>query len=168
MLNKYWSDAEVLKIFEMIVRYYNTENFIANLKSIVNLYQKAYKKSPNKMLDMIVNNYVEFSDVENKISCEKGNFFDLKNKDVYEQIVGMMGFSERLLEVAIKTAVAELVACLRLSECGQVNYESIRKSNFGCNIKILINETDIGNLFQLNSNNVNFSDWRNIVCHNVS
>lgn len=165
MLSKYWSDAEVLKIFEMAVRDYNTENFITNLRSIVNLYQKAYKKSPNKMLDMIVNNYAEFSDGENKISCEKESFFNLKNKNLYEQMVGLMGFSERLLEIAIKPAVAELVVCLKLSECGQINYKSIRNANFGCNIKKLIDETAIGNLFQLNPNNVNFSDWRNIACH---
>lgn len=165
VLNQYWCDAEIIKTFELVVRYYNTENFIANLRSLVNLYQNAYKKCPNQTLDMIVNNYVEFSHVENKIFCEKERFFDLKNKDTYEQLVGMMDFSEKLLEIAIKPAVAELVACLKLSECGQVNYQSIKDTKFGCNIKVLIDKTDVGKLFQLNPNNIKLSDWRNIVCH---
>lgn len=167
ILNKYACDGILLSSFEFFIRYNYDMVFSQEVKTITDCYKNANIKFNQKSWDVILSTYSIMIEDENKMWSIKKNKINLQEDDIYEKMVRIFQFIGNCLEVSVKHILQELYALIHLLNKGNVDYDKIRKQDFGVIINNILDKGMLQSVLLVGPCDMKLSDWRNIACHHT-
>lgn len=166
-LNKHACDSQLLPVFEFFVRYYYDEEFSHGIKSITDYYKDVCKRYKQEFWDIILFSCDIMVEDDNKMWSLRNNKVDLKEEDLYERMMQIFGRIGNILEVSAKHITQELYALIYLYDNGHVDYEKIRKQDFGVVINNILDKGLFCSILKTKPYDMKLSDWRNIAYHHT-
>lgn len=166
-LKKHACDSQLLPIFEFFVRYYYDSEFLPGIKSITDYYKDVCKRYEEKFWDIILFSSDIMIEDDNKMWSVRNNKVDLNEEDLYEKMMQIFGRIGNILEVSAKHIAQELYALIYLYNNGHVDYEKIRKQDFGVVINNILDKGLFCSILNTKPYDMKLSDWRNIAYHHT-
>lgn len=167
VLNKYACDSQLLSSFEFFVRYYKDSAFSQGINEVINCYKNANTHYNKRSWEIILSTYAVMVEDENKMWNIRKKRIDLQGDDVYERIIQIFERIGDVLEVSVKHIVQELCALIYLQRKSYVDYEKIRKQDFGVVINNILDQGLLHSVLRVEPCGLKLSDWRNIACHHT-
>lgn len=167
VLNKYACDSQLLSAFEFFVRYYNESEFSQGIKEVTDCYKNANINFNKESWDIILSTYAVMVEDENKMWSIRNSKLNLQEDDPYEKMVQIFQRIGNVLEVSVKHIVQELYALIYLKYKGCVDYEKIRKQDFGVIINNILDKDLLQSVLRIEPCGMKLSDWRNIAYHHT-
>jgi hypothetical protein len=159
------TNSEILSAFEFEVRYHYEPDFTLGIMEVLECYRNALRTDAFHTLGIFIASLTEASEKENQMWTVRNNSPSEDVDDVYDYVASHMRHIGDTLETGTKYIIYELYALIRLAKNKSIDYEAIKRSDFGV---ILNNILDYGNfvsILKTTPNNVKLSDWRNIAYH---
>lgn len=166
-LKKYACDSQILSAFEFFVRYYKESEFSEGIMEVINCYKKANKNYNKESWNIILSTYAVMVEDENKMWSIRNSKLNLQEDDLYEKMVQIFQRIGNVLEVSVKHIVQELYALIYLQHKGSVDYEKIRKQDFGVVINNILDKGMLQSVLRIQPCKMKLSDWRNIAYHHT-
>lgn len=166
-LNKYACDSQLLSTFEFFVRYYKESEFSQGIREVIDCYKKANINNNQESWNIILSTYAVMVEDENKMWSIRNSKLDLHEDDFYEKMVQIFQRIGNVLEVSVKHIAQELYALIYLQYKGCVDYEKIRKQDFGVIINNILDKGMLQSVLRIEPCGMKLSDWRNIAFHHT-
>jgi len=166
-LRKYACDSQLLSGFEFFIRYHHDTEFAEGVKLITDFYKDVNKRYNKEFWNIILSTYALMVEDENKMWSIRKNKINLQEEDLYENIVQIFRQIGNILEVSAKHIVQELYALIYLYNNGHVDYEKIRKQDFGVVINNIFDKGLFYSILNVEPYGMKLSDWRNIAFHHT-
>lgn len=166
-LNKYACDSQFLSAFEFFVRYYKESEFSQGIREVIDCYKKANINNNQESWNIILSTYAVMVEDENKMWSIRNSKLDLHEDDFYEKMVQIFQRIGNVLEVSVKHIAQELYALIYLQYKGCVDYEKIRKQDFGVIINNILDKGMLQSVLRIEPCGMKLSDWRNIAFHHT-
>lgn len=166
-LNKYACDSQILSAFEFFVRYHYENEFAQGVKTITDYYKKSIENYSQESWDIILSTYTEMVEDENKMWSIRKNKIDLNEEDLYERMVQIFHQIGNILEVSAKHILQEIYGLIYLNNKGNVDYNKIKKQDFGVIIKSILDKNMLHSILKIEPSDLKLSDWRNIAYHHT-
>lgn len=167
VLNKFACDSQLLSVFEFFVRYNYEPEFVKGIKMVLDCYKSANLFNPEESWNIILSTYAVMVEDENKMWSIRKEKINLQEEDLYEKMVQIFQKIGNVLEVSEKHIVQELYALICLQNKGYVDYETIRKQDFGVVINNILEQDVLQPVLKLEPCGMKLSDWRNIAYHHT-
>lgn len=164
---KYWSTAEMLSVFEFIIRYHHDETFMQLLREVLATYRTALECNGEMVIQIICDSLFDFSQKENMMWTVRENAKQVNSEDYDESVIRYMKHIGDTLEIGTKHIVAELYAIVLIADGQTPDYEKIQRLDFGVNIQNILTKGKFQGILLTNPINIKLSDWRNIAYHHT-
>lgn len=166
-LNQYACDSQLLSAFEFFVRYHYESEFEQGVRAVLDCYKETNKKYTQESWNIILSTYSMIAEDDNKMWSVRNSNLDLYNDDLYEKMIQIFQRIGDVLEISVKHIVQEIYALVYLQYKGYVDYERIKKQNFGEVINNIITKGILQPLLVTAPSSMKLSDWRNIAYHHT-
>ena len=166
-LDKYACDSQILSAFEFFVRYYKESEFSQGIMEVTDCYKKANINYNRESWNIILSTFLVMVEDENKMWSIRNSKLNLQEEDPYEKMVQIFQRMGNVLEVSTKHIVQELYALIYLQCKGYVDYEKIRKQDFGVIINNILEKGMMQSVLRMQPCGMKLSDWRNIAYHHT-
>lgn len=174
-LESYFSDKEslqrnifsssILSAYEYTLKYSEDLIFFNGLKDILKCYSNAYVKNPTEVAHIMMEEHEQFSEKENMMwTVRHGKISG--NADRYDQIMSCFEYIGNVIEISVRGIVYELYAMIRVIHNKDINYEKIRKDDFGVALNNILTKGYFDYIIKTEPLGIKLSDWRNIAKHN--
>lgn len=167
VLDKYACNSQILSAFEFFVRYYKEDEFSQGIKEVIDCYKRANIKYNKESWNIILSTYSIMVEDENKMWSIRNSKLDLQEEDIYEKMVQIFQRIGNVLEMSTKHIVQELYALIYLQYKGCVDYEKIRKQDFGVIINNILDKEMMQSVLRIQPCGMKLSDWRNVAYHHT-
>lgn len=167
VLNNYACDSQILSAFEFFVRYYKESEFSQGIKEVTDCYKNVNANYTQESWNIILSTYAVMVEDENKMWSIRNSKLNLQEDDSYEKMVQIFQRIGNVLEVSVKHNVQELYALIYLQHKGRVDYEKIRKQDFGVIISNILDKEMLKSVLRIEPCEMKLSDWRNIAYHHT-
>lgn len=167
VLNKYACNSQILSAFEFFVRYYKESEFSQGIKEVITCCKNANINYNQESWSIILSTYAVMVEDENKMWSIRNSKLDLQETDSYEKMVQIFQRIGNVLEVSTKHIVQELYALIYLQNKGAVDYEKIKKQDFGVVINNILDKGMLQSVLRVEPCGMKLSDWRNIAFHHT-
>lgn len=141
--------------------------FFQGVKFVIDCYRNANISHNQESWKIILSTYAEMAEDENKMWSMRKRKANLQENDCYEKMVQIFQQIGNVLEVSVKHIVQELYALIYLYNKGCVDYEKIRKQDFGVVINNILDQGLLQSVLVVEPYGMKLSDWRNIACHHT-
>ncbi len=166
-LNKYACDSQILSAFEFFIRYYKESEFSQGIREVIDCYKNANINYNKESWNIILSTYSIMVEDENKMWSIRNSKLNLQEEDLYEKMVQIFQRIGNVLEVSTKHIIQELYALIYLQYKGCVDYEKIRKQDFGVIINNILDKGLMQSVLRVQPCGMKLSDWRNIAYHHT-
>lgn len=166
-LRKNKFDSQILSIFGYVVLYGNDNVFKNSLEEVLQIYQTAFETDEMSLYEIIFFSSEEFGQKENMMWNVKSNTPNKVSDDIYEATFAYMKHIGDTLELAFKMEIQEICALLRIIQHKDIDYEKIKKVNFGSTINNIIEQGRLIQILKTSPISIKLSDWRNIAYHHT-
>lgn len=156
-----------LSIFSYLVVYNADNAFSQGLFEVLQVYRKAYSVDPNQVKNIILATVNLMGQKENLMWTVKSNTPKEIPDDIHEATYKFMKHVGDVLEIGTKHKIIELYAILEISLGRSVDYETIRKRDFGVIVQSILDKKYFENILKTFPNDIKLSDWRNIAYHHT-
>lgn len=167
VLNKYAYNSQILSAFEFFFRYDKESEFLQGINEVTTCYKYANMNYNHELWNIILSTYAIMVEDENKMWSIRNSKLDLQENDFYEKMVQIFQRIGNVLEVSVKHIVQELYALIYLQHNGCVDYEKIRKQDFGVVINNILDKGMLQSILKIGPCGMKLSDWRNIAFHHT-
>ena len=164
---KYWSTAEMLSSFEVIIRYHHDETFVQLLQDVLTTYRAALNRNSEMVMQVICSSLFDFSQKENMMWTVRENVKQVDSDDYDESVIRYMKHIGDTLEIGTKHIIAELYTIVLLADGKTPDYEKIQRLDFGVNIGNILAQEKFQGLLRTSPIDIKLSDWRNIAYHHT-
>lgn len=164
-LNRHASESQLLSAFEFFIRYHYENEFEYGVKSVLDCYKNVYEEHEQEMWNVFISTYPLIAEDDNKMWSVRNNKVDLQNNDIYEKAIQIFQRIGAVLELSVKHIVQEIYALVYLQDKGYVDYEKIKKQDFGVVINNVITKGILQQILITGPSGMKLSDWRNIAYH---
>lgn len=165
VLNKFWTDSELLSAFEYIVRYQYDNIFLMALDEVIYFYRAVYSKHPSEVLDIITCSAYLLLQKENIMWQKRNNEPYFESNEIDEIVIKAMEHIGSTLEVGVKPIAAELWAYEKLLSKGNADLKAIQSLQFGIIVQNLLDAHRFESILKTEPHKLKLSDWRNIAYH---
>lgn len=167
ILNKNAMQSPFLTIFSYLI-IYNSDNFFSqDVFDVLSTYRKAYAIAQDEVKNVILTTANLMGQKENLMWTVKSNTPREISDDLHEATYKLMKHVGDVLEISTRHEIIELYAILELSLGKNIDYEAIRKRDFGVIIQSILDKGCFENILKTLPNNIKLSDWRNIAYHHT-
>lgn len=166
-LRKNKFDSQILSIFGYVILYGNDNVFKNSLEEVLQIYQTAFETDEMSLYEIIFFSSEEFGQKENMMWNVKSNTPNKVSDDIYEATFAYMKHIGDTLELAFKMEIQEICALLRIIQHKDIDYEKIKKVNFGSTINNIIEQGRLIQILKTSPISIKLSDWRNIAYHHT-
>ena len=166
-LNQYACESQLLSAFEFFIRYHYKSEFEQGVKSVIACYKKANKNYTQESWKVILSTYSIIAEDDNKMWSVRNSNLDLHNNDLYEKMIQIFQRIGDVLEISVKHIIQEIYALVYLHDKGCVDYEKIKKQDFGVVINNIITKGILQPVLVTDPCGMKLSDWRNIAYHHT-
>lgn len=156
-----------LSIFSYLVVYNADSAFSQSLLEVLQVYRNAYSVDPNQVKNIILATVNLMGQKENLMWTVKSNTPKEIPDDIHEATYKFMKHVGDVLEIGTKHEIIELYAILEISLGRSVDYETIRKRDFGVIVQSILDKKYFENILKTLPNDIKLSDWRNIAYHHT-
>ena len=156
-----------LSIFSYLVVYNADSAFSQGLFEVLQVYRKAYSVDPNQVKNIILATVNLMGQKENLMWTVKANTPKEIPDDIHEATYKFMKHVGDVLEIGTKHEIIELYAILEISLGKSIDYETIRKRDFGVIVQSILDKKCFENILKTLPNDIKLSDWRNIAYHHT-
>lgn len=158
-------NSSMVSVYEFIMKYSDDLAFSKGLKEILNCYTFAYNTNPGEVIHLVLDTHQEFVERENMMWSIRQRTVP-ETKDVYEKVMFYFEYIGSSLEISVKGIVHELYALIRFINGQNIDYDKIRKTDFGVAINNILAHNCFEEILQIGPDNIKLSDLRNIANHN--
>lgn len=156
-----------LSIFSYLAVYNTDSTFSQGLLEVLQVYRKAYSVDANQVKNIILATANLMGQKENLMWTVKSNTPKEIPNDIHESTYKFMKHIGDVLEIETRHEIIELYAILELALGKNVDYDTIRKRDFGVIVQSIIDKKYFENILRTLPNNIKLSDWRNIAYHHT-
>lgn len=156
-----------LSIFSFIAIYYTDSSFAQGLLEILMCYRKAYSSNTEQVKNIVSATADLMGQKENLMWTVKSNTPNEISRDIHDATYSYMKHIGDVLEISAKHEIVELYAVLEISLGNDIDYEMIRKRDFGVIIQSILDKNCFIKILKTFPNNIKLSDWRNIAYHHT-
>lgn len=164
---KYWTTAEMLSVFEFIIRYHYDGTFMQYLQEVLTTYRTALARDSEMVMQVICSTLFDFSQKENMMWTVRENVKQLDSDDYDESVIRYMKHIGDTLEIGTKHVIAELYAIVLIANGKVPDYEKIQRFDFGVNIGNILAQEKFQGMLRTDPVDIKLSDWRNIAYHHT-
>ena len=164
---KYWTTAEMLSVFEFIIRYHYDETFMKLLQEVLATYRTALARDSEMVMQVICSSLFDFSQKENMMWTVRENVKQVDSDDFDESVIRYMKHIGDTLEIGTKHIIAELYAIVLIADGKTPDYEKIQRLDFGVNIGNILAQEKFQGMLRTDPIDIKLSDWRNIAYHHT-
>jgi len=166
-LQEYAATSAILSVYDYVMRYSNDPVFSTMLQKVLKCYCDAYRKDPKCTLDVILSTYEEFLQKENMMWTVRQQTPNNPPEDFYDAVMAYFNYIGQSLEIGVKHILFELYAMIRIITGKSVDYDNIRKCDFGVTINNILEQGYFGDILKTKPTVIKLSDWRNIAYHHT-
>ena len=167
VLQEYVTSSEILSVYEYVVKYNHDTDFSATLHRVLSCYRDAYNVNPEYTLELMLSTREDFSQKENMMWTVRQQAPSRLSEDFYDTVMAWFNYIGQSLEIGVKHIIFELYALIRIINGKSVDYEKIRKCEFGMIINNIIQEGYFEDILKTKPVEIKLSDWRNIAYHHT-
>ena len=164
---KYWTTAEMLSVFEFIIRYHHDETFMQFLQEVLTTYRAALECNSENVMQIFCDSLFDFSQKENMMWTVRENVKQVNSDDYDESVIRYMKHIGDTLEIGTKHIIAELYAIVLIADGKTPDYEKIQRFDFGVNIQNILAQGKFQVMLLTDPIKIKLSDWRNIAYHHT-
>lgn len=166
-VEKYWTTAEMLSVFEFIIRYHHDETFMQFLQEVLTTYRAALERNSENVMQIFCDSLFDFSQKENMMWTVRENVKQVNSDDYDESVIRYLKHIGDTLEIGTKHIIAELYAIVLIADGKTPDYEKIQRFDFGVNIQNILAQGKFQGMLLTDPINIKLSDWRNIAYHHT-
>lgn len=166
-LERYACESQLLSAFEYFIRYHHESEFENGVKSVLGCYKNVYREHKQEMWNVVISTYSIIAEDDNKMWSVRHSKLDLHNNDMYEKMIQIFQRIGDILEISVKHIIQEIYALVYLQDKGCVDYEKIKKQDFGVVINNIITKGVLQSVLVTEPFGMKLSDWRNIAYHHT-
>ncbi len=159
--------SHFLSMFSYFVIYNSDRFFSQGILEVLSIYRKSYALDPNQVKNVIFATVNLMGQKENLMWTVKSNTPREISDDIHEVTYKFMKHIGDVLEIGTRHEIIELYAILEISLGKSIDYETIRKRDFGVIIQSILDKGYLGNILKTLPNDIKLSDWRNIAYHHT-
>lgn len=164
---KYWTTAEMLSVFEFIMRYHHDETFMQFLQEVLTTYRVALERNSENVMQIFCDSLFDFSQKENMMWTVRENVKQVNSDDYDESVIRYLKHIGDTLEIGTKHIIAELYAIVLIADGKTPDYEKIQRFDFGVNVQNILAQGKFQGMLLTDPINIKLSDWRNIAYHHT-
>lgn len=164
---KYWTTAEMLSVFEFIIRYHHDETFMQFLQEVLTTYRVALERNSENVMQIFCDSLFDFSQKENMMWTVRENVKQVNSDDYDESVIRYLKHIGDTLEIGTKHIIAELYAIVLIADGKTPDYEKIQRFDFGVNVQNILAQGKFQGMLLTDPINIKLSDWRNIAYHHT-
>ncbi len=166
-LDQYACYGQLLSIFEFFIRYHYQSEFEQGVKLVLDCYKRANQNCNQELWNIISSFYLAIAEDDNKMWSVRHSELDLHNDDMYEKMIQIFQRIGNVLEISVKHIIQEIYALICLQDKGYVDYDKIKKQDFGVVINNVLTKGFLQIVLITNPCGMKLSDWRNIAYHHT-
>ncbi len=159
--------SHFLSIFSYMVVYKGDSSFAQGLIEVLKYYRNAYYFNAEKVKNIVLETADLMGQKENLMWTVKSNTPNEISDDIHEATYSYMKHIGDVLEISVKHEIIELYAILEITLGKDIDYEIIRKRDFGVIIQSILDKNCLKKILKTFPNNIKLSDWRNIAYHHT-
>lgn len=163
----YWTSAEMLSVFEFLIRYAHDPTFEDALHKVLAQYKCAVEMDSEETMSIVCSTLFDFSQKENMMWTVRKNVKYISNGDYDERIISIMKHIGDTLEIGTKHLVLELWAITQVANGKIPDYEKIKNMDFGVAVQGFVDKQKFLDILMTEPQSLRISDWRNIAYHHT-